>query len=1158
MPHASFVHLRVHSAYSLSEGALRIKDIVSLCKRFGMPAVALTDTDNLFGAIEFSTYCSDAGIQPIIGSAIAVRVVEPVKGESSRRRLPDRMVFLAQTQKGYDNLIKLASLSYMESPPGEPPQVGLEDLVKHGEGLIVLSGGPLGPVGRLLQDGQADAAEALLLRLADIFPGRFYIELQRHGLPMEKRVETLVLPLAHKHNLPLVATNEAFFTDVTVYDAHDALLCIADGAFLGEENRRRLTPEHRFKSPQEMDVLFRDLPEAIRNTLVIARRCAVMAPLRKPILPRFPTTRTEEEEIREQSVAGLEQRLAVHVFTPEMDEAKRAEIAAPYRKQLDFELNVIITMGFAGYFLIVADFIRWAKEQDIPVGPGRGSGAGSLVAWSLTITDLDPLRFGLIFERFLNPDRISMPDFDIDFCQERRDEVIRYVQERYGRDRVAQIITFGTLQARAALRDVGRVLQLPYGLVDKLCKMVPNNPANPVKLEKAIEGEPRFQHMRREEEGVDRLVDIALKLEGLYRHASTHAAGVVIADRPLDELVPLYRDPRSDMPVTQFSMKYVEMAGLVKFDFLGLKTLSVIQRALKLIEQRGIKFDILTIPLDDERTYEMLQRAEAIGVFQFESSGMRDLLREAKPTNIEDLIALVALYRPGPMENIPKYIACKHGKEEREFLHELIEPVVADTYGVIIYQEQVLQIAQRFAGYSLGEADILRRAMGKKIKAEMEAQRATFVKGAMERGVPEDRGNYVFDLVDKFAGYGFNKAHSAGYALVAYQTAWLKANYPVEFLAASMDFDLANTDKLNVFRQEAKRMGVAILPPDINRSGATFTVEPTDNGVGAIRYALAAIRNVGKQAMEGLVAERNANGRFKTLYDFAQRLDPTAVNKRQIENLVRAGAFDSLNKNRAHLFGGVETMLRHASAAANERTSNQSSLFGAALAPKADLQLPASPPWKPMDLLTEEFSALGFHLTAHPLDVYETALKRIGVKRFSDVARRATAETLRVKLAGIVESRQERTSARGNRFAFVKMSDTSGNFEFTVFSEHLALHREILEAGQKLLIGVDVRADEGGAPRLTAQSIQLLDEAAAATGAGLEIRLSPRSEPSAMASLRALLVSVKGGKGRVSLQVPIEADGREVEINLPGVYTITPDFRAEVETLAGIAQVREI
>jgi len=835
-----------------------------------------------------------------------------------------------------------------------------------------------------------------------------------------------------------------------------------------------------------------------------------------------------------------------------------AERVPEYEQRLAFELDVIANMGFPGYFLIVADFIQWSKAHDIPVGPGRGSGAGSVVAWALTITDLDPLRFSLLFERFLNPERVSMPDFDIDFCQDRRDEVIRYVQDRYGRDRVAQIITFGTLQARAALRDVGRVLQLPYGLVDKLCKMVPNNPANPVKLEQAIEGEPRFKLMRREEEGVDRLVDIALKLEGLYRHASTHAAGVVIGDRPLDELVPLYRDPRSDMPVTQFSMKYVEMAGLVKFDFLGLKTLSVIQRALKLIEQRGIRFDILTIPLDDERTYEMLQRAEAIGVFQFESSGMRDLLREAKPTNIEDLIALVALYRPGPMENIPKYIACKHGKEEREFLHESIEPVVADTYGVIIYQEQVLQIAQRFAGYSLGQADILRRAMGKKIKAEMEAQRANFVKGAMERGVPEERANYVFDLVDKFAGYGFNKAHSAGYALVAYQTAWLKANHPVEFLAASMDYDLANTDKLNVFRQEAKRMGVAILPPDINKSGATFTVEPTENGVGAIRYALAAIRNVGKQAMEGLVAEREAKGRFKNLYDFAQRLDPSAVNKRQIENLVRAGAFDSLNKNRAHLFGGVETMLRHASAAASERTSNQSSLFGEALVPKGDLQLPNSPPWKQMDLLTEEFSALGFHLTAHPLDAYDTALKRIGVQRYSDVARRATAETTRAKLAGIVESRQERTSARGNRFAFVKMSDTSGNFEFTVFAEHLALYREILETGQKLLIAVDVRADEGGAPRLTAQSIQLLDEAAAATGAGLEIRLSPRTEPSAMDMLRALLVTAKGGKGRVSLQVPLEADGREVEINLPGAYTITPDFLAEVETLAGIAQVREI
>ena len=928
MAHADFVHLRVHSAYSLSEGAIKPKDLVNLCRAQAMPAVAVTDSSNLFGALEFAQEAQKAGIQPIIGCQLAISrdAGEPRNGTAPP---PDPLVLLVQNEAGYQNLMRLVSIAFLESEPSEPAQVSLDVLAAHGDGLLALTAGVAGALGRLLAAGQRPAAEALLDRLQAIFPGRLYIELQRHGQPEEAAVEPALLELAYGRDLPLVATNEAFFPSADDYEAHDALLCIAEGAYIAQSDRRRLTPDHAFKSAAEMRALFADLPEAVDNTLAVARRCAYFPEFVKPILPAFPTSegRSEEEEMKAQSEAGLEKRLEDQVF-PGVETAEQEAVAAPYRERLAFELKVIQEMGFAGYFLIVADFIQWAKARSIPVGPGRGSGAGSVVAWALTITDLDPLRFGLLFERFLNPERVSMPDFDIDFCQDRRDDVIRYVQDKYGRDHVAQIITFGKLQARAALRDVGRVLQMPYPQVDRICKLVPNNPANPVSLQQAIDGEPRLQEMRREDEAVSRLITIALRLEGLYRHASTHAAGVVIGDRRLDKLVPLYRDPRSDMPVTQFNMKYVEQAGLVKFDFLGLKTLTVLVRACELLERRGAAVDLAHIPLDDRTTFDMMSRGDTVGVFQFESSGMRSLLREARVDTFEDMIALVALYRPGPMENIPKYVACKYGRENPEVLHETIEPVVKDTYGVIIYQEQVMQIAQVFAGYSLGQADLLRRAMGKKIKAEMDAQRDVFVKGAMEKGVDKDRASYVFDLVDKFAGYGFNKAHSAGYALVAYQTAYLKANHPVEFIAASMTYDMGNTDKLNVFRQELQRLGIALLPPDINRSERDFSVELQDDGKPAIRYALAAVKNVGGAAMQALVEERQRGGPFRSLADLAHRLDVKQINKRQVENLARAGAFDALVPNRAQVYHAAETLVRHASAAANERESAQVNLFG--------------------------------------------------------------------------------------------------------------------------------------------------------------------------------------------------------------------------------------
>jgi DNA polymerase-3 subunit alpha len=1145
MPHADFVHLRVHSAYSLSEGAIKLGDLVKLCKTHGMPAVAVTDTGNLFGALEFASYAAEGGIQPIIGCLLGLRREDGERRQGAQPA-PDRLVLLVQAEAGWRNLMKLVSKAFLETPTGETPRVGWGDLDGRTDGLIALTAGPAGTVGRLLANGQGPAAKAALERLARLFPGRLYVELMRQGHDDEAAIEAPLLDLAYAHDLPIVATNEVFFAEATKAEAHDALLSIAAGTVLADPERPRKGPEHRFKSAAEMRRLFADLPEACDNTLVIALRCAYMPVKQKPILPAFPTAegRTEEEELRAQATAGLERRMAAL--------GSEGERAKAYRDRLEFELGMIIQTGFAGYFLNVADFIQWAKRQDIPVGPGRGSGAGSLVAWSLTITDIDPLRFGLLFERLLNPERVSMPDFDIDFCQDRRDEVLRYVQQKYGRDRVAQIITFGTLQARAALRDVGRVLALPYPVVDRVCKMVPNNPANPVKLRDAVENEPELKRVRETDESVGRMIAIALQLEGLYRHASTHAAGVVIGNRPLDELVPLYRDPRSDMPVTQFNMKWVESAGLVKFDFLGLTTLTILVRAVALLKKRGIEIDLNNLPLDDPKTFQMLSRADATGVFQMESSGMRDVLRRLKPDRFEDLIAVVALYRPGPMDNIPSYIKRKHGDEQPDYLHPRLEGILKETHGIMIYQEHVMQIARELSGYSLGGADLLRRAMGKKIKAEMDAQRKAFVDGALERGVPSAKAEEIFEQVAKFAGYGFNKSHAAAYALVAYQTAWMKANYPVEFMAASMTYVMGSTDKLNSYAQELARIGVKLLPPDINRSEPTFAVEEHD-GKLAIRYALGAIRNVGMQAMESVVKERLAAGRFRDLADFARRVEAKAINKRQLEMLGAGGAFDSLNPNRAQTFKAAEILLKHAQAAANDRDTTQVSLFGgdAGGAPRG-LYLPVEPDWPAMDKLKHEFDAIGFYLSAHPLDAYGQSLQRIDVVPSNETRARVAGGSARLKLAGIVVSKQERTSAKGNRFAFVQFSDRSGVFEGTVFSKTLAMKRSLLDAGTALLITTDARPDGEGV-RLTINDLQPLDEAVAHAAQGLRIYLRDEKP---LGAISGVIAREKKGRGKIKLM--LDSGQSEIEIALPGGFAIGPQTRAAIKAIPGIVEVRDI
>ena len=1140
MPSARFVHLRVHSAYSLSEGAIKADKIASLAREAGMPAVGITDTANLFGALEFSHACTAKGVQPIIGCQVAL-----ARGDNPRLP-PDPLVLLAQDATGLANLQRLSSLGFLETDPGLKPQLPLDTIVAHAAGLILLTGGTTGPIARLLAEGQKPEAEALLARLAEAFGDRAVVELHRHGLPLERAIEPGLIALADAHGLPLVATNDCMFARPTMHAAHDALLCIAESRQLSEAERRRVTPEHWFKPAADMRTLFADLPEACDNTLAIARRCAVMAETRKPLLPVCPKVRegrTEDETVNAMAREGLALRLA----TIGADDATRAR----YAERLEYELTVIASMGFSGYFLIVADFIQWAKAQEIPVGPGRGSGAGSVVAWALTITDLDPLRFGLLFERFLNPERVSMPDFDIDFCQEGRDRVIDYVRGEYGGDRVAQIITFGKLQARAAVRDVGRVLGLPFGQVNKVAELIPNNPAKPVTLQQAVDGEPRLQQMRADDEGIARLLEIALQIEGLYRHASTPAAGVVIGDRPLIELVPLYRDPRSEFLVTQYSMKYVEQAGLVKFDFLGLTTLTILRRALNYLRDLGITVDLATLPLDDAKTYEMLQRGDAGGVFQLEGQGMRETLRQMRPDRFEDLIAAVALYRPGPMANIPDYCRRKHG-EAWEAPHPELTDILSETYGIMVYQEQVMQIAQRMGGYSLGAADLLRRAMGKKIRSEMEAQRKTFVDGATARGIAAATATEVFDLMAKFADYGFNKSHAAAYALVAYQTAWMKANHPAVFMAACMSLASTNTDRLAALKQEAERGGIRVLPPDINRSGADFRMERLpDEGALAIRYALAAVKKVGAAAMEGLEQARGERP-FADVADFAARVDPRHLNRMQLENLVRAGAFDSLDTNRARLFAAAETILRRAQADQAEKESGQIVLFGGGSGP-AELRLPDLPDWPQIERLGFEAEAIGFHLTAHPLDSYKQALLRLGVVPCSQVEARAQSGVGRVKLAGIVVATKERVTRTGSRMAWVRLSDASGGCEVTLFSEVLARSRDLIGDGATLLVTADLRMD-GDTLRITAQDVAPLEKAAADAGAGMRVRLA---EPEAVPHIRDLLRRESGGKGRVIL-VPRLDSAHSVEIALPGGFNVTPRLAQALKALRGVEQVEDL
>lgn len=1151
-----FVHLRVHTAYSLSEGAMLVPKLIHKLHDQGVPAIAVTDTANMFGGKAFSKYASDEGVKPILGCQFYLRNPDADDVLKAKGRVvePDKIVLLVMNESGYQNIMKLMKRSYLDNPKqGEKAQLKMSDLEELNGGLIALTAGVEGQVGRLLLENRKAEAEEVVVKLREIFADRLYMEISRIGLETEQKTEDDFIDFAYKYNIPLVATNEAFFFDADMYEAHDALICIAAGEYVANDDRKKYSPNNRLRSTEEMVELFKDLPEAVQSTVNIAARCNYLSQKVDPLLPIFecPEGKTQDEFITEQAYKGLKQRMEAQVYNDSQTPEERAEIDKRYYERLDYELSVIKKMGFPGYFLIVSDFIQWSKTHGVPVGPGRGSGAGSIVAWSLKITDLDPLKLDLLFERFLNPERVNMPDFDVDFCQENRYKTIEYVQKKYGFDHVAQIITYGKLQAKNVIRDVARVLQMPYAQADRISKMIPPGVQgkNPT-LQESLDQVPELEQMRQEDPQINKLFDIGMKLEGLYRQSGMHAAGVVIGDRPLDQLVPLYKDPKADMPVTQYDMKFVEETGLIKFDFLGLKTLTVIKKAVDWVKKvHKIDLDIDNIPLDDKLTYEMLQRGDTSAVFQFESPGMKDVHKQIKPDRFEDLIAIVSLYRPGPMDNIPTYIKRKHGEEEITYLHPDLAPILDETYGIMVYQEQVMKIAQALGGYTMGGADKLRKVMGKKMRDEIPKQRKMFTEGAVAKGIDEGTATKIFDQMEKFASYGFNKSHAAAYSLVSYQTAYLKAHYPVEFMCAVMSLDMTNVDKLLLYKEECKKMGFKVLPPDINKSDADFDVED-----GNIRYALAAIKSVGAANMEAIAAERHAHGPYKDISDFIHRIDAKQINRRQLEQLIKAGAFDCLDKNRCKLFANIETIVQHISAATELKTSSQSSLFGDQEL-RAKVKLAEKPDWPELEKLKLEAEAIGFYLSAHPLDSYSRGMERLGVKKCNEVFQGIrTGDTIRAKLAGCVNSFQKRISKNGNKYAFLEISDGSSNFEGLLFSEGLTRFEETIKSGLPLLVSVTIdKQNEEGNPRVMINSVETLDKAIADVANGLEISLN---DTSAVPKLKEILGKDRNGKNKIYIKP--DNDNWDIRIELSGGFALQGDVLSQIRGLAGVTTVKEI
>ena len=1137
-----FIHLHVHTAYSILEGAIKMKELAKWAAEASMPAIAVTDTNNIFGAMDLADVAVKAGVQPILGCQLFVKYPEKEKNAFAEEKEQfDKVVVLVQNETGYLSLLQYFKLFYTAEGKVGTPHLTFEELLSHSEGLICLTGGSEGILARPVLKGDMDYAFQLANRLKEAFGNRLYIEIQRHGTDKEQLSEEGFLKIAYDLNIPLVATNEAYFRTPDMYEAHDALLCIADKTFVAESDRRRVTPEHYLKSEEEMLELFKDLPEATLNTVEIAKRCFFLAGKKKPAFPNYDCGgKTEDEKLAEMAEAGFEIRM----------QGRSEEERKKYHDRLLYELGIIKTMGFPGYFLIVADFIQWSKKNGVPVGPGRGSGAGSVVAWCLTITNIDPLRFNLLFERFLNPERVSMPDFDVDFCQENRAKTIEYVQHKYGFDHVAQILALGQLQAKAVIRDVGRVLQIPYPVVDRLSKLVPATLG--ITLQEALDQEPEFQKEAAADETIARLIEIALKLEGMYRNISMHAAGVVIGNKPLDEIVPLYKDPSSDMPITQYDKHFVEDASLIKFDFLGLKTLTTIEKTLDLIRKRQeVSFDINNLPLEDEKTYELLKSGNTTGVFQLESTGMRKILLDMQPDKIEDIVALVSLYRPGPMDSIPSYIARKKGEETPDYMHPLIEDILKETYGIMIYQEQVMQISQVMAGYTLGGADLLRRAMGKKIKSEMDKQRSIFIEGAVKNNVKQETAELVFDKMAKFAEYGFNKSHAAAYAYIAYQTAFLKAHFPVEFMAATMTLDKTNTDKLAFFKNDLTQMKIEVLPPDINLSEVNFSVEN-----GAVRYALSAVRNVGESGMQLVVEERRKNGPFKSVQDFFSRVDSSALNKRYIENLIKSGAFDCLDKNRAKLFENIENFLAFASNATQSRKSAQINLFGATDNAANGLKMREFADWPHLEKLEKEAEAIGFYLSAHPLDTFDSVFERLRVIPSTEVKQQvAVAGSVRIQLAGIVSSVRERISQKGNKFAFVTATDKYGSYDAICFSDLLQSSREKLKSGQPLLLtmNADKKPDDEQV-RMNLLSVDYLSEVMARTASCLILSLEGGMDT--IRELQKVLDQDEPGRCKIFLKMQVK--DYELEVELPNRYALSQKTLETLQHLGGIGEIKQV
>ncbi len=1066
----NFVHLRVSSAYSLLASTIKIPKLVALAKKNNMSAVAITDKANLFGSLEFSIEASKNKIQPIHGLIINLKYA----GDDENPEFAEILI-IAQNEAGYKNLLKLGSFPYLQNNRKFCEHIRWQDLENCSEGLIILSGYVDGPIGREISKNNIGSATELSKKFLSIFGDRFYFEIFRHSEQAEIAVEAQYLKLACDLDIAVVATNKVLFEDGKMHDAHDVLLCIAAGVTKDNPNRKFASNQAYFKSTDEMIELFSDIPSAIENAAYIAERCSVRAEEHEPMLPSFSSGVTEEEYLRQLATDGLNARLAIK-FNIENISDKKEEITKEYFERLEYELSIVLKMKFAGYFLIVSDFIKWSKANAINVGPGRGSGAGSIIAWSLLITDLDPIRFGLLFERFLNPERISMPDFDIDFCQERREEVINYVRQKYGDERVAQIITFGKLQAKAVIKDVSRVLGLRYEIAEYLTELVPFNAVNPVTLEQALSDVAELKqaysgkglyNFNADNELIKQVLDTSLVLEGLNRHCSVHAAGIVISGSKLLEMVPLYKDQAGDMSIIQYSMKYAESAGLVKFDFLGLQTLTVISKCLELIKNSGVDIDLPTMKFDDLKTYEMLSKGTSVGVFQFESVGMKDTLRKLKPDCIEDLMALGALYRPGPMDNIPAYIACKHGRQKPDYLHPMLQPLLVETHGVIVYQEQVLEIAKVLAGYSLGAADLLRRAMGKKIKAEMASQEKLFTIGAEKNGISKIQAKDIFASVAKFAGYGFNRAHAASYAVISYQTAYLKANYPVEFLVACLNLDIGDQDKINVFKEEAGKLGIEIISPDVNKSYGLFAITEED-GVKKIIYGLGAIKNVTIAFGDEVARNREKFGEFKTVTDFVERLSGKLLTKRSLESAIKAGCFDSVVSNRRSLLEAVQKLLAHSTRFMQDKSTQQFSLFGNVK--KTDDIIGV---YEDYDLVTKanlELEVLGLFLSYHPLTEYAEAFSECDIKSVKYVFEALPNGSSLVKIAGVILRKDARMSARG-RFITLLLSDPTGNIEVTIFSENILKdYAHLIAPKTSVIIECEAFRDEGSI-RLTVSKL---------------------------------------------------------------------------------------